>query len=102
LTSADTDIYYRLTRSSSTSARLKVSEPIDEEDPEIAHIKDLLGVEETIEMSTVSKKRKLDEPTKYYAVRAGFKPGVYMTWAECVENTTGFKGASCRSSPSHS
>lgn len=48
-------------------------------------------------MSAVSKKRKLDEPTKYYAVRAGFKPGVYMSWAECVENTTGFKGASFKS-----
>lgn len=32
---------------------------------------------------------------KYYAVRAGNKPGVYMTWAECQEQTAGFRGASC-------
>ncbi len=50
-------------------------------------------------MSTVSRKRKLgdDSPKeiKYYAVRAGKTPGVYMSWAECQENITGFKGASC-------
>ncbi|OTA53446.1 hypothetical protein K449DRAFT_390285 [Hypoxylon sp. EC38] len=32
---------------------------------------------------------------KYYAVRAGVKPGVYLTWAECQEQTAGFRGASC-------
>jgi ribonuclease HI len=49
-------------------------------------------------MSTLSKKRKLGEDvTKYYAVRAGKAPGVYMTWKECQEQTTGFKGASYKS-----
>jgi ribonuclease HI len=49
-------------------------------------------------MSTASKKRKLGEDvTKYYAVRAGKTPGVYMTWKECQEQTTGFKGASYKS-----
>jgi ribonuclease HI len=49
-------------------------------------------------MSTASKKRKLTEDlTKYYAVRAGKTPGVYMTWKECQEQTTGFKGASYKS-----
>lgn len=43
-----------------------------------------------------SKKRKLgDDATKYYAVRTGKKPGVYMSWGDCQEQTTGFKGASC-------
>lgn len=42
------------------------------------------------------KKRKLGEgEQKFYAVRAGKEPGVYMSWKECQENTTGFKGASC-------
>lgn len=43
-----------------------------------------------------SKKRKMDvaEP-KYYAVRAGFKPGVYSTWAICQQQISGFKGAQC-------
>ncbi|GAW22084.1 hypothetical protein ANO14919_116190 [Xylariales sp. No.14919] len=45
-----------------------------------------------------SKKRKLDpNAQKYYAVRAGDKPGVYLTWAECQEQTAGFRGASYKS-----
>ncbi|KAE8449725.1 hypothetical protein EG329_007500 [Mollisiaceae sp. DMI_Dod_QoI] len=49
-------------------------------------------------MSTASKKRKLGEgEQKYYAVRAGKQPGVYLTWKECQDNTTGFKGASYKS-----
>lgn len=31
--------------------------------------------------------------TKYYAVRAGHKPGVYTTWAICQQQISGFKGA---------
>ena len=47
-------------------------------------------------MSTASKKRKFgDDVMKFYAVRAGKTPGVYMTWPECQENTAGFRGASC-------
>ncbi|KAI1418150.1 RnaseH-domain-containing protein [Hypoxylon sp. FL1857] len=45
-----------------------------------------------------SRKRKIDADTqKYYAVRAGVKPGVYLTWAECQEQTAGFRGASYKS-----
>ncbi|AEO59449.1 hypothetical protein MYCTH_2307792 [Thermothelomyces thermophilus ATCC 42464] len=45
-----------------------------------------------------SKKRKLDATEqKYYAVRAGFKPGVYTTWAICQQQITGFKGAQFKS-----
>jgi len=46
-------------------------------------------------MNKGSKKRKLDTAQKYYAVKAGFKPGVYLTYAECSEQTAGFKGALC-------
>ena len=50
--------------------------------------------------SSASKKRKFGDvappSTKYYAVRAGHKPGVYNTWPECQANITGFKGASCK------
>lgn len=43
-----------------------------------------------------SRKRKMDpNAQKYYAVRAGVKPGVYLTWAECQEQTAGYRGASC-------
>ncbi|KAL2132196.1 hypothetical protein VTI74DRAFT_4111 [Chaetomium olivicolor] len=45
-----------------------------------------------------SKKRKLDAAEqKYYAVRAGFKPGVYTSWAICQQQITGFKGAQFKS-----
>ncbi|KAH7370738.1 putative ribonuclease H [Rhexocercosporidium sp. MPI-PUGE-AT-0058] len=44
--------------------------------------------------SAGSKKRKLGEDVqKFYAVRAGRVPGVYMTWKECQDHTTGFGGA---------
>ncbi|KAI1506556.1 ribonuclease H [Biscogniauxia marginata] len=41
-----------------------------------------------------NKKRKADpKAQKFYAVRAGFNPGVYLTYAECQEQTAGFAGA---------
>ncbi|KAH6608091.1 hypothetical protein Trco_004404 [Trichoderma cornu-damae] len=43
--------------------------------------------------SSLSKKRKMDNVQKYYAVRAGFAPGVYLTYSECQAQTAGFKGA---------
>ncbi|KAM0510958.1 hypothetical protein ACHAPE_010348 [Trichoderma viride] len=40
-----------------------------------------------------SKKKKMENVQKYYAVQAGFVPGVYLTYAECQAQTAGFKGA---------
>lgn len=48
-------------------------------------------------MSSNSRKRKLGDEKKFYAVKAGKIPGVYTTWDDCRENITGFKGASCMS-----
>lgn len=45
---------------------------------------------------TPPKKRKSDNGPKYYAVQAGFRPGVYLTYAECSAQTAGFKGAVCK------
>lgn len=42
-----------------------------------------------------SKKRKATTQSKFYAVRAGHKPGVYVDWNDCKESITGFKGANC-------
>ncbi|RFU76284.1 hypothetical protein TARUN_5987, partial [Trichoderma arundinaceum] len=42
---------------------------------------------------SLSKKRKMDNVQKYYAVQAGFVPGVYLTYSECQAQTAGFKGA---------
>ncbi|CUS15382.1 unnamed protein product [Tuber aestivum] len=36
---------------------------------------------------------------KYYAVRAGFHPGVYTAWPDCLSQITGFKGAKFKSFP---
>ncbi|PHH63983.1 hypothetical protein CDD80_1166 [Ophiocordyceps camponoti-rufipedis] len=43
--------------------------------------------------SNLSKKRRTDGLPKYYAVRAGFKPGVYLDYSDCQQQTAGFKGA---------
>lgn len=41
--------------------------------------------------------------TKYYAVRKGRKPGIYMTWPECQDQVKGFSGAEYKSfgDPAH-
>lgn len=44
---------------------------------------------------SLAKKRKMDNVQKYYAVQAGFVPGVYLTYSECQAQTAGFKGAVC-------
>lgn len=36
---------------------------------------------------------------KFYGVKAGKKPGVYMTWAECQKQVIGFAGALYKSFP---
>ena len=30
---------------------------------------------------------------KYYAVKIGLVPGLYLTWGECQQNINGFSGA---------
>ncbi|KAG6360238.1 hypothetical protein INS49_011294 [Diaporthe citri] len=44
----------------------------------------------------VKRKRRPGEQ-RYYAVRAGKIPGVYMSWAECQAMTNGFAGANYKS-----
>lgn len=49
---------------------------------------------------STSRKRKMDaDVEKFYAVRAGKKPGVYKTWDQCQAQISGFKGAQCRFAP---
>ncbi|KAM0335573.1 hypothetical protein ACHAQA_000621 [Verticillium albo-atrum] len=44
------------------------------------------------------KKRRTDKDAqKYYAVRAGVRPGVYLTWPECQKQINGFAGAQYKS-----
>lgn len=45
--------------------------------------------------SVVPRKRKSSPQPKFYAVRVGYTPGVYLSWEECERNIVGFKNASC-------
>ncbi|KAJ0125090.1 ribonuclease h [Diaporthe amygdali] len=46
--------------------------------------------------ASVKRKRRPGEQ-RYYAVRAGKIPGVYLSWAECQAMTNGFAGANYKS-----
>lgn len=48
----------------------------------------------TMNPAPIKRKRRPGEQ-RYYAVRAGKIPGVYMSWAECQAMTNGFAGANC-------
>ncbi|KAL8366084.1 hypothetical protein RB595_004726 [Gaeumannomyces hyphopodioides] len=49
-------------------------------------------------MDAQTRKRKLDKRApKYYAVRTGYHPGVYLTWPECELQVNGYKGAQYKS-----
>ncbi|KAM3077409.1 hypothetical protein ACMFMG_006754 [Clarireedia jacksonii] len=54
-------------------------------------------------MPAITRKRKYSgdedasQATKYYAVRKGFRTGVFTTWKDCQDQTTGFKGAMYKS-----
>lgn len=45
--------------------------------------------------TTSGTKRKRTAAVKYYAVKEGFRPGVYYNWNDCLAQITGFKGAVC-------
>ncbi|ERT00041.1 ribonuclease HI [Sporothrix schenckii 1099-18] len=49
--------------------------------------------------AAAGRKRKLDDKNaqKFYAVRAGARPGIYLTWHECQAQIAGFKGAQYKS-----
>ena len=48
----------------------------------------------TISSAGSKRKRGGNEP-KFYAVRVGYKPGVYYTWPDCLAQVKGFKKATC-------
>ncbi|KAI9751484.1 MAG: hypothetical protein M1815_001101 [Lichina confinis] len=50
----------------------------------------------TISSAGSKRKRGGNEP-KFYAVRVGYKPGVYYTWPDCLAQVKGFKKATYKS-----
>lgn len=49
----------------------------------------------TLGGGTSGTKRKRTAAVKYYAVKEGFRPGIYYNWNDCLAQVTGFKGAVC-------
>lgn len=53
------------------------------------------------ENTVAGAKRKRNGEQKFYAVKAGFQPGVYNKWSDCLVQVTGFKDAVCKLDHSH-
>ncbi|KAL8841790.1 MAG: hypothetical protein Q9170_000823 [Blastenia crenularia] len=49
-------------------------------------------------VSAGTKRKRAADP-KFYAVRIGHQPGIYHTWADCLEQVKGFKKALFKSFP---
>ncbi|KAJ6123179.1 Ribonuclease H [Penicillium capsulatum] len=49
----------------------------------------------------VGAKRKRPSGAKVYAIKKGFKPGIYYSWPDCLAQITGFKGAIFQSFPNY-
>jgi len=62
-----------------------------------------LGNAKVIEMTQLERNDKVssrftkNDMGKFYAVKAGRVPGLYLTWAECQEQVTGFPGNNFKS-----
>ena len=59
---------------------------------------DAASIKSTSQAGTTASngtKRKRGSEVKFYAVRVGHTPGVYSTWADCLEQVKGFKKAMC-------
>ncbi|KAI9703914.1 MAG: hypothetical protein M1820_005696 [Bogoriella megaspora] len=47
--------------------------------------------------TSAGTKRKREAPAKFYSVRVGHNPGIYHSWADCLEQVKGFKNATFKS-----
>ncbi|KAI9774843.1 MAG: hypothetical protein M1840_000059 [Geoglossum simile] len=47
--------------------------------------------------TSTGSKRKRGMESKFYSVRVGHKPGIYLNWQECLDQIKGFKGATFKS-----
>lgn len=61
----------------------------------INNMEDTTSIKSGSTTATNGTKRKRSSEPKFYAVRSGHKPGVYYTWADCLEQVKGFKKAMC-------
>ncbi|EAW08019.1 RNA-DNA hybrid ribonuclease [Aspergillus clavatus NRRL 1] len=51
--------------------------------------------------ATAGTKRKRTTAGKYYAVKAGYQPGIYYEWNDCLTQVTGYKGAVFQAFPTY-
>ena len=62
-------------------------------------VEDAASIKSASPAATVTSnglKRKRTTEPKFYAVRVGFTPGIYHSWADCLKQVKGFKQAMCR------
>lgn len=77
------------------------SDPLRETPKPLTDVDDAASIKSASPAATVTSnglKRKRTMEPKFYAVRVGFTPGVYHSWADCLKQVKGFKQAMCRSS----
>ncbi|KAF4495606.1 ribonuclease H1 [Fusarium agapanthi] len=71
------------------------ADPLDEHDADM--VKKRNAPSGGFGAGSSSKMRKTANATKFYAVRKGREPGVYLNYDECQAQTTGFPGAKFKS-----
>ena len=82
------------------------SDPLRETPNSVTDVDDTVSAKSASPAATVTSdglKRKRTMEPKFYAVRVGFTPGIYHSWADCLKQVKGFKQAMCTyfGTPSH-
>ena len=75
------------------------SDPLRETPKPLTDVDDAASIKSASPAVTVTSnglKRKRTTEPKFYAVRVGFTPGIYHSWADCLKQVKGFKQAMCR------
>lgn len=72
-----------------TDAKYKCFGTMEEAETYIIEIQ----AKDSVKKTSTPSAKPAAKGSKFYAVKAGVKPGVYTTWAECQKNVVGFKNA---------
>ncbi|SLM33870.1 Ribosomal protein L9/RNase H1, N-terminal [Lasallia pustulata] len=76
------------------------SDPFRETPKPLTDVEDAASIKSASPAATVTSnglKRKRTTEPKFYAVRVGFTPGIYHSWADCLKQVKGFKQAMFKS-----
>lgn len=75
------------------------SDSLRETPKPLTDVEDATSIKSASPAATVTSnglKRKRTTEPKFYAVRVGFTPGIYHSWADCLKQVKGFKQATCQ------